>query len=309
MKVTTEVKPQAKAQIQDVANKKKNEFEKFEDATVEEKQEVLNKLAETVNTINLAIQDSEANADVSKSLHDGLAKLDLIQINAHKKSDAKSYLHQQLSAKIHAVEANSDATVEEKQAFISKLKALVNRIHMQVNDSETNEEVDNSLNNFKVEFEKLKLQTHKKLMLNVSFKTKRMKSFEILKIMIRLVIKLNYLISQILNDSFKEIEDANDNKTVDEVVKQTITKLEAIKVKEDKLNSMESTHQTEQNNKCDNVNGSNNNQHTINELPDTGETDYSGPLAGAALLSGLALLSTRKNKKIKILIHYQKPSR
>ena len=123
VKVTTEVKPQAKAQIQDVANKKKNEFEKFEDATVEEKQEVLNKLAETVNTINLAIQDSEANADVSKSLHDGLAKLDLIQINAHKKSDAKSY-HQQLSAKIHAVEANSDATVEEKQAFISKLKAL-----------------------------------------------------------------------------------------------------------------------------------------------------------------------------------------
>ena len=109
-----------------------------------------------------------------------------------------------------------------------------------------------------------------------------------------------------MNDSFKEIEDANDNKTVDEVVKQTITKLEAIKVKEDKLNSMESTHQTEQNNKCDNVNGSNNNQHTINELPDTGETDYSGPLAGAALLSGLALLSTRKIKKIKILIHYSK---
>ena len=36
VKVTTEVKPQAKAQIQDVANKKKNEFEKFEDATVEE---------------------------------------------------------------------------------------------------------------------------------------------------------------------------------------------------------------------------------------------------------------------------------
>ena len=29
----------------------------------------------------------------------------------------------------------------------------------------------------------------------------------------------------------KEIEDANDNKTVDEVVKQTITKLEAIKLK------------------------------------------------------------------------------
>lgn len=303
VKVTTEVKPQAKAQIQDVANKKKNEFEKFEDATVEEKQEVLNKLAETVNTINLAIQDSEANADVAKTLHDGLAKLDLIQINAHKKSDAKSYLHQQLSAKIHAVEANSDATVEEKQAFISKLKALVNRIHMQVNDSETNEEVDNSLNNFKVEFEKLKLQTHKKA------NAKRIiqnKADEIIrniedndKVSYQAKLAAKNLISQILNDSFKEIEDANDNKTVYEVVKQTITKLEAIKVKEDKLNSMESTHQTEQNNKCDNVNGSNNNQHTINELPDTGETDYSGPLAGAALLSGLALLSTRKNKKDK----------
>ena len=302
VKVTTEVKPQAKAQIQDVANKKKNEFEKFEDATIEEKQEVLNKLAEIVNTINLAIQDSEANADVSKTLHDGLAKLDLIQINAHKKSDAKSYLHQQLSAKIHAVEANSDATVEEKQAFISKLKALVNRIHMQVNDSETNEEVDNSLNNFKVEFEKLKLQTHKKA------NAKRIiqnKADEIIrniedndKVSYQAKLAAKNLISQILNDSFNEIEDANDNKTVDEVVKQTITKLEAIKVKEDKLNSMESTHQTEQNNK-DNVNGSNNNQHTINELPYTGETDYSGPLAGAALLSGLALLSTRKIKKDK----------
>ncbi|MCC3754475.1 SasC/FmtB family protein [Staphylococcus capitis] len=302
VKVTTEVKPQAKAQIQDVANKKKNEFEKFEDATIEEKQEVLNKLAEIVNTINLAIQDSEANADVSETLHDGLAKLDLIQINAHKKSDAKSYLHQQLSAKIHTVEANSDATVEEKQAFISKLKALVNRIHMQVNDSETNEEVDNSLNNFKVEFEKLKLQTHKKA------NAKRIiqnKADEIIrniedndKVSYQAKLAAKNLISQILNDSFKEIEDANDNKTVDEVVKQTITKLEAIKVKEDKLNSMESTHQTEQNNK-DNVNGSNNNQHTINELPDTGETDYSGPLAGATLLSGLALLSTRKNKKDK----------
>lgn len=173
---------------------------------------------------------------------------------------------------------------------------------MQVNDSETNEEVDNSLNNFKVEFEKLKLQTHKKA------NAKRIiqnKADEIIrniedndKVSYQAKLAAKNLISQILNDSFNEIEDANDNKTVDEVVKQTITKLEAIKVKEDKLNSMESTHQTEQNNK-DNVNGSNNNQHTINELPYTGETDYSGPLAGAALLSGLALLSTRKIKKDK----------
>ena len=82
---------------------------------------------------------------------------------------------------------------------------------MQVNDSETNEEVDNSLNNFKVEFEKLKLQTHKKA------NAKRIiqnKADEIIrniedndKVSYQAKLAAKNLISQILNDSFKEIED------------------------------------------------------------------------------------------------------
>ncbi|WP_338014839.1 LPXTG cell wall anchor domain-containing protein [Staphylococcus saccharolyticus] len=38
---------------------------------------------------------------------------------------------------------------------------------------------------------------------------------------------------------------------------------------------------------------------TVNVLPDTGQTDENSPLAGAALISGLALIAARKSKKDK----------
>ncbi|WP_422636204.1 LPXTG cell wall anchor domain-containing protein, partial [Staphylococcus caprae] len=40
-------------------------------------------------------------------------------------------------------------------------------------------------------------------------------------------------------------------------------------------------------------------QETVDQLPDTGDSNDSAPLAGAALISGLALLAARKSKKDK----------
>ncbi|WP_420802095.1 LPXTG cell wall anchor domain-containing protein [Staphylococcus saccharolyticus] len=109
------------------------------------------------------------------------------------------------------------------------------------------------------------------------------------------------LVEEIVNLALNNINLANLNAQVDEIVKQAIDQLNAIKVEEEIIKpSKDSIQCPEQV-----VQDSHNNitketkKDTVNVLPDTGQTDENSPLAGAALISGLALIAARKSKKDK----------
>lgn len=298
VKVLAVVKPQAKNQIQAIFDRKQSKFETNKEATKEEKQKALDELLSVIKSINNSIQNAHTNAEVTESLNDGIAKLDAIEITARKKALANTYLQGLSDEKIHEIESDNDATIEEKQVFTSKVKALLNRIQLQIAEAETNEDVDNSVKNFKIELNKLDLKAHKKLAAKQRIQQKANEIIQIIEAnnnaSAQAKLAAKALVSKILDDAYEEINEANHDATVDEIVKKAIEKLNAVKVKEDLNVSNEPSKDTSN---CDSE--TNTTQETVDQLPDTGDSNDSAPLAGAALISGLALLAARKSKKDK----------
>lgn len=298
VKVLAVVKPQAKNQIQAIFDRKQSKFETNKEATKEEKQKALDELLSAIKSINNSIQNAHTNAEVTESLNDGIAKLDAIEITARKKALANTYLQGLSDEKIHEIESDNDATIEEKQVFTSKVKALLNRIQLQIAEAETNEDVDNSVKNFKIELNKLDLKAHKKLAAKQRIQQKANEIIQIIEAnnnaSAQAKLAAKALVSKILDDAYEEINEANHDATVDEIVKKAIEKLNAVKVKEDLNVSNEPSKDTSN---CDSE--TNTTQETVDQLPDTGDSNDSAPLAGAALISGLALLAARKSKKDK----------
>ncbi len=104
------------------------------------------------------------------------------------------------------------------------------------------------------------------------------------------------LINEIVSNALSQLNKVTTNKEVDELVNETIEKLKSIQLREDKILSSQrsTTSMTEKSNQC--YSSENN---TIKSLPETGNVDKSVPLAGVTLISGLAIMSSRKKKKDK----------
>ncbi|MGC9606459.1 DUF1542 domain-containing protein [Staphylococcus epidermidis] len=77
-----------------------------------------------------------------------------------KKLEAKAYIDGYSDDKINDI--SSRATNEEKQIFVSKLKALINRAHKQIDEAETFVSIETIVRNFKVEADKLNSIVRKK---------------------------------------------------------------------------------------------------------------------------------------------------
>lgn len=104
------------------------------------------------------------------------------------------------------------------------------------------------------------------------------------------------LINEIVSNALSQLNKVTTNKEVDEIVNETIEKLKSIQIREDKILSSQrsSTSMTEKSNQC--YSSENN---TIKSLPKAGNADKSLPLAELTLISGLAIMSSRKKKKDK----------
>lgn len=296
------VKPQAKDQIQTIANNKQNKFEHDTKATKEEKQIALNQLAEAVKEIINTIHNAQTNAEVSHALKEGLAKLDLIEVEAHKKLNANAYLQGLSDEKISEIEADNDATLEEKDMFTYKVKDLLSRIQQAVNDSETNEDVDEKVKQFKIELNKLDLKAHKKAAAKHRIEQKAYEIIQIIdsntKASLQAKKAAKVLVAKILDEAMIEIDEADTNLSIDKIVEKTIEKLNNIKVKND-LVDLTTVDECNYKSEYKKVSTNNSNKESLNQLPETGEADSTIPLAGSTLAIGAALIATRKLKKDK----------
>lgn len=291
-------KPEAIAEIQKLADKKLNKFKQNQEATIEEKQSAVNELEQALKSAINHIHQSQNNESVSAALKESISLIDSIEIQAHKKLEAKAYIDGYSDDRINDI--SSRATNEEKQIFVSKLKALINRAHKQIDEAETIVSVDTIVRNFKVEVDKLNSIVRKK--------AKALKEIKLEADHVKQMINANLsastrveqnahtLINEIVSNALSQLNKVTTNKEVDEIVNETIEKLKSIQLREDKILSSQgsTTSMTEKSNQC--YSSENN---TIKSLPETGNVDKSVPLAGVTLISGLAIMSSRKKKKDK----------
>lgn len=291
-------KSQAKLELKQKVDEIRTTINSNKNATVEEKNAAINTLNGLLKKANEAIQLAKTNAEVDKAKELALPGIQEVNVIEITKPKAKNQIKAILDRKLSKVESDNDATIEEKQVFTSKVKALLNRIQLQIAEAETNEDVDNVVKNFKIELNKLDLKAHKK---QAAKQRIQQKANEIIQIIeannnasAQAKLAAKALASKILDDAYEEINEANHDATVDEIVKKAIEKLNAVKVKEDLNVSNEPSKDTSN---CDSE--TNTTQETVDQLPDTGDSNDSAPLAGAALISGLALLAARKSKKDK----------
>lgn len=296
--VITIKKPEAIAEIQELADKKLNKFKQNQEATIEENQSAINELEQALKSAINHIHQSQNNESVSAALKESISLIDSIEIQAHKKLEAKAYIDGYSDDKINDI--SSRATNEEKQIFVSKLKALINHAHKQIDEAETFVSVDTIVRNFKVEVDKLNSIVRKK--------AKALKEIELEADHVKQMINANLsastrvkqnartLINEIVSNALSQLNKVTTNKEVDELVNETIEKLKSIQLREDKILSSQrsTTSMTEKSNQC--YSSENN---TIKSLPETGNVDKSVPLAGVTLISGLAIMSSRKKKKDK----------
>ena len=215
---------------------------------------------------------------MSAALKESISLIDSIEIQAHKKLEAKAYIDGYSDDKINDI--SSRATNEEKQIFVSKLKALINRTHKQIDEAETFVSVETIVRNFKVEADKLNSIVRKK--------AKASKEIELEADHVKQMINANLSASTRVKQNARTL--------ITEIVNETIEKLKSIQIREDKILSSQrsSTSMTEKSNQC--YSSENN---TIKSLPEAGNADKSLPLAGVTLISGLAIMSSRKKKKDK----------
>lgn len=291
-------KPEAIAEIQELADKKLNKFKQSQEATIEEKQSAINELEQALKSAINHIHQSQNNESVSAALKESISLIDSIEIQAHKKLEAKAYIDGYSDDKINDI--SSRATNEEKQIFVSKLKALINRTHKQIDEAETFVSVETIVRNFKVEADKLNSIVRKKAKASkeIELEADHVKQMINANLSASTRVKQNArtLINEIVSNALSQLNKVTTNKEVDEIVNETIEKLKSIQIREDKILSSQrsSTSMTEKSNQC--YSSENN---TIKSLPEAGNADKSLPLAGVTLISGLAIMSSRKKKKDK----------
>ncbi|HCZ3157369.1 TPA: DUF1542 domain-containing protein [Staphylococcus aureus] len=155
VQVDATVKPKANQAIDAKAEDTKDSIEHSDQLTSEEKAEALATIKQITDQAKKGITDATTTAEVEKAKAQGLEAFDNIQIGSTHKQQAIEELETALD-KIEAnVNANTDATIEEKEAFTNTLEDILSKATEDISDQTTNAEIETVKNNA---LEKLKGQ-------------------------------------------------------------------------------------------------------------------------------------------------------
>ncbi|WP_452659930.1 SasC/FmtB family protein [Staphylococcus haemolyticus] len=294
-------KDQAKAEIDNVAQAKKAEIDRNSNATEEEKVAAKSKVDEAATTIKQAIDKAVNNSEVDNAIDVGKTAINNIEADNSAKSKAIKHLQELVKQQMTKIDSNHLATEEEKAKAKQMIKLLFEKAKIEIEKAKTSYEVT------KIDAEYSKLIT--KTLPENKAKLNAKKKIE--KIARQLKNKLNnmngvskeekdrikVIIEQIVKKSFKDIDLASRNNTINEIVNDVKIQFANIKI-------------NKQNNKKSLINNENasviitTEQHKTNkayhkvrnekgryQLPNTGiNNDTSSPLISFTFVSGLFLI-------------------
>ncbi|HDK4133958.1 TPA: LPXTG-anchored repetitive surface protein SasC [Staphylococcus aureus] len=135
-------KQAARDAINQATATKRQQINSNREATQEEKNAALNELTQATNHALEQINQATTNADVDNAKGDGLNAINPIALVTVVKQAARDAVSHDAQQHIAEINANPDATQEERQAAIDKVNAAVTAANTNILNANTNAEVE-----------------------------------------------------------------------------------------------------------------------------------------------------------------------
>lgn len=142
IKPATTVKATALQQIQNIATNKINLIKANNEATDEEQNAAIVQVEKELIKAKQQIAGAVTNADVAYLLHDGKNEIREIESVINKKATAREQLTTLFNDKKQAIEANVQATVEERNSILAQLQNIYDTAIGQIDQDRSNAQVD-----------------------------------------------------------------------------------------------------------------------------------------------------------------------
>lgn len=142
IKPATTVKATALKQIQNIATNKINLIKANNEATDEEQNAAIVQVEKELIKAKQQIAGAVTNADVAYLLHDGKNEIREIEPVINKKATAREQLTTLFNDKKQAIEANVQATVEERNSILAQLQNIYDTAIGQIDQDRSNAQVD-----------------------------------------------------------------------------------------------------------------------------------------------------------------------
>ncbi|HHW8663906.1 TPA: LPXTG-anchored aggregation protein SasC [Staphylococcus aureus] len=142
IKPATTVKATALQQIQNIATNKINLIKANNEATDEEQNAAIAQVEKELIKDKQQIASAVTNADVAYLLHDGKNEIREIEPVINRKASAREQLTTLLNDKKQAIEANIQATVEERNSILAQLQNIYDTAIGQIDQDRSNAQVD-----------------------------------------------------------------------------------------------------------------------------------------------------------------------
>ncbi|MVG39894.1 LPXTG-anchored repetitive surface protein SasC [Staphylococcus aureus] len=142
IKPATTVKATALQQIQNIATNKINLIKANNEATDEEQNAAIVQVEKELIKAKQQIVSAVTNADVAYLLHDGKNEIREIEPVINKKATAREQLTTLFNDKKLAIEANVQATVEERNSILAQLQNIYDTAIGQIDQDRSNAQVD-----------------------------------------------------------------------------------------------------------------------------------------------------------------------
>lgn len=142
IKPATTVKATVLQQIQNIATNKINLIKANNEATDEEQNAAIVQVEKELIKAKQQIASAVTNADVAYLLHDGKNEIREIEPVINKKATAREQLTTLFNDKKLAIEANVQATVEERNSILAQLQNIYDTAIGQIDQDRSNAQVD-----------------------------------------------------------------------------------------------------------------------------------------------------------------------
>lgn len=142
IKPATTVKATALQQIQNIATNKINLIKANNEATDEEQNIAIAQVEKELIKAKQQIASAVTNADVAYLLHDEKNEIREIEPVINRKASAREQLTTLFNDKKQAIEANIQATVEEKNSILAQLQNIYDTAIGQIDQDRSNAQVD-----------------------------------------------------------------------------------------------------------------------------------------------------------------------
>ncbi|HEH9305148.1 TPA: LPXTG-anchored repetitive surface protein SasC [Staphylococcus aureus] len=139
-------KPAALAQTNQHYSAKLVEINATPDATDDEKNAAINTLNQDRQQAIESIKQANTNAEVDQAATVAENNIDAVQVDVVKKQAARDKITAEVAKRIEAVKQTPNATDEEKQAAVNQINQLKDQVFNQINQNQTNDQVDATTN-------------------------------------------------------------------------------------------------------------------------------------------------------------------